>query len=239
MNNTAHLHSGTDRHPHRLFDQVLRGLELGQTQQATLLLAGALDGVVAEGGRPQSWREQLLSHPLAGYIFDKRIARRTTGTTMREFAEAIAKLGYSQAMASRNDLTARAIQDCKLSGRSYCALDNLGRVSEYPVSADTIFAVRALDSLQGTEIIRAFADLARLIGPEGTAYISALVPGHFGLGWQQICTGEVTHCHDEAALQDAARTAGLTLTHFRDASDCLVWGVLRLRADSNISGGEK
>jgi hypothetical protein len=197
MTNTAHPIEA----PTRLYDQTLRQLELGKTASAILTLAGIFDGAVAAGGDVAAWRKALIEHPLFGVLTTLTVGGDPT----------IDGLGSSQAAASRQTLTNRA-------------LSNSGG------TAEQLFAVDSPDSCDAVELADALTALRDQLSPSGRLFISSFVPSHFGLGWQRIFGGVQLHCHDEQSLEAAASVAGLSIQHFRDASDCLVWAVLQRRA---------
>lgn len=79
---------------------------------------------------------------------------------------------------------------------------------------------------------------AALLAPGASLLISAFAPGHLGAGWQAVCIGEASECHDENSLTTAARAADLAITHCRDSSGSLVWAVLQQAAEGRATSGE-
>lgn len=227
-------------HPTKLFDQLIGRLESGSVEETLFVLAGALDGVVAGGGDIGHWRDCLTVHPLG-----QEIARPGTQKRADGFTE---KLGFARALQSRKELMLEHIRQAEkqaklirfydaasfdLAGQPWVNTQQLG------YGADILIAVGIADHHAADDLAGTLRQMSGDLAPGGSILISSFVPGHLGLGWQLICEGRQLHCHDETALEVAASQAGLILTHFRDASDCLVWAVLRQSSENTIEKGEE
>lgn len=218
--------------PSRIYDQVLLAFEMGHIQQATLLLAGTLDGVVAQGGDIARWHHQLRSHALGEFIApahddaaesDDVVHPSTIHGAHRVLADTLSTLGVNRALSARLALTRVAVDQARAQcQRVFDYAEQRDPQGEY----DLLVAVELADDLGPAELGTQLRQLQRWLAKDGMILISSLAPGHFGQGWHAVCAGRRRHCHDEEQLSAAALCAGLTLTHFRDASDCLVWGVL-------------
>lgn len=229
--------------PSRIYDQVLLAFEMGHIQQATLLLAGTLDGVVAQGGDIARWHDQLRSHALGEFIAPAQDDGAGTSHVVhlsaihgaqRILADTLSTLGANRALSARLALTRVAVDHARAQRQ---------RVFDYAANCDPqgqydlLVAVELADELRPEQLGTRLRQLQQWLAQDGMILISSLAPGHFGQGWHAVCAGRRRQCHDEEQLGAAALCAGLTLTHFRDASDCLVWGVLT-RAGAGDAAGD-
>ncbi|WP_336985736.1 hypothetical protein [Altererythrobacter aquiaggeris] len=247
-------------HTTSLFDHVLLEVESGRIHEATFLLAGTLDGIVAAGGDAAEWREGLLQHPLATLLGDfakggdavseNPLCRSGDGTDV--LCASIADLGFSRALAARHDLAVDAMCKAWATGKSIWLaddaserlLDRMGwrntdniacssdllAVSDR-VSYDLIVAIGTAPALGCAALEARLRALFFSTAAGGTVLMASFVPGHSGHGWQMICNGLPLHCQDELTLRRSAMTAGFEITHFRDASNSLVWAILRRPLD--------
>lgn len=231
--------------PSRLYDQVLLEFEMGRIQQATLLLAGALDGVVAQGGDILRWKAQLRDHALgdvlAGqscHMESKRSLFRPSrkDSTSRVLADTLSGLGAFRAVSAREALRKSTIE--QVLARGGRVLDQ-SDASEACGLYDLVVAVELADSLPLGGLAQRLEQLSHLLARDGTILLSSMAPGHFGQGWQVVCGDAHRQCHDETALTCAADAAALHLTHFRDASDSLIWGMLSRRNNPEIQRGKR
>lgn len=92
---------------------------------------------------------------------------------------------------------------------------------------DLILANNIADGLQTDALLSACKGFATQLKPGGRIVLSAFAPGHLGQGLQQLCVNPDLVCHAEPALEAIASAAGLTISHFRDSSNSLIWVELR------------
>ena len=231
--------------PSRLYDQVLLEFEMGRIQQATLLLAGTLDGVVAQGGDILRWKAQLRDHALGDVLASQscrtdnqrslfRPSRQDS--TSRVLADTLSGLGAFRAISAREALRRSTTEQVLARG---------GRVLDLSDDAeacglyDMVVAVELADALPLAALGQRLEQLSHLLAQDGTILLSSMAPGHFGQGWQVVCGDAHRQCHDETALTRAADAAALHLTHFRDASDSLIWGMLSRKNNPATEEGER
>lgn len=230
--------------PTRLYDQILLEFEMGRIQQATLLLAGALDGVVAQGGDILRWKTQLRDHALGDVLVGQSCDRQNRrslfrparqDSTSRMLADTLSNLGAFRAISAREALRRSTLEQVlERGGRVFDLNADVEAIGVY----DLVVAVELADTLTRVELEYRLQQLSQLLAPDGTILVSSMAPGHFGQGWQAVCDDAQRQCHDETALATAADAAKLHLTHFRDASDSLIWGMLSRKNDPETEQGE-
>ena len=230
------------------------------------MLAGALDGIVAAGGDAAKWRDGLLRHPLASLIGDLSSGSKLAhGHTIAEngvgadaLSASIADLGFSRALAARHDLAVDAVRKAWAAGQSIwladaasdALLEDLdGRNTDNITSSlqkwdggedkpfDLIVAIGTVEDLSQSALEARLRTIRAATAPTGTVLLSSFVPGHSGQGWQMICNGTRSYCQDEAAMRRMAIQAGFEITHYRDASNSLVWAILRPLDGEKSAGG--
>lgn len=219
-------------YPFRIYDQVLTQFEAGQIKQGTLMLAGVFDGILASGGDLKRWRLDLKRHPLRDLLsYSPPVEGSEAPPPARSPAafpqssaltNAVDEFSGNRARAARAKLTEQALRQAIKNGKLISFADG----TEQDGSCDLIAAPHLPDKCTGQELIAELSALKAKLASGGTILISSLVPGYFGIGWQYVCNGVQPFCHDEDTLSQVAAEAGLALKHFRDASDCLIWGVL-------------
>lgn len=103
---------------------------------------------------------------------------------------------------------------------------------------DLILASDIADQCSTDRLTSWCRDFSRQLKPSGRLIISAFVPGHLGLGLQRICTNQDLICHAEFALEAVASASNLSITHFRDSSNSLIWAELRVAGEAQVSTGQ-
>lgn len=227
--------------PDILYDHVLGEIEAGRDAAALLLLAGMLDAAETDPKRAEQWRGALVAHAL--YKFITQCSAR--GTAMASF-------GFSRGLIARVELGRNAIESAWQRGRQILLLqcgddgeldgllglerNNIAFEARAITSAaskfDLIVASGIADQLAGDGFRNFIAHAANRLNVGGTLIVSSFVPGYLGNGLRQICAKQTLFCHDEISLAEAATAAGLGISTFRDASNCLIWAELRVANDT-------
>ena len=226
----------TNDHIGTLFDQVLWEIESGQVEQAVFRLAGILDGLEAAGEPLARIEAQYSGHRISDAF--AHLGEKPWGRSSRcdRLEAAIARLGHARAIESRNRLARETFDNAIEQGQSVLLADDEAKAVvhalDQPVASrsapfDLILAVGLSARLQPGGLATELSHLAKRLRPGGIIAITAFLPGGAGLFWHLLEGGDRLVCHDEAALQNAALSAGCDIRQFRDESDCLLWAVLR------------
>ena len=232
-----------------LFDHVLDEIEAGRDAAALLLLAGMLDAAATEPEAAEQWRCVLLEHPLYKFI-----------TTRSVRDGAMAQLGFSRGLAARVELARKTIEAAWKRGRRILLFQcgengeldglkghGLGNISfgSHDIARvashyDSIFATSLADQLSHQQLVTLIEQAKIRLKLGGSIFLSSFVPGHLGGVLHQICAGRSLQFHDESDLVAASAAAGCSISHFRDASNSLIWAELRVAgATSHIQGDQK
>ena len=233
--------------PNTLFDHLLDVIESGRDNEALLILAGMLDAAQTDANRAASFRKALLAHPLSHFL-----------TRQQSCNGAIAGLGGDQRFAAKIALGAAAVEAAWMRGKQIllyqCGCDGelygiagreIDNVSiEYdgaPLSDkkhDLILATKLADRFAPELLASQLGYLRQRLFPTGVVLIASSVPGHLGHALRQLCNDAPLHCHDESGLEQVARSAGFSISSFRDASNSLIWAELRIATEIRQQIGE-
>lgn len=235
--------------PHLLYNHVLGEIESGRDAAALFLLAGMLDAAATEPAHVEQWRRVLLAHPLYKFITKPGVQ-----------GGAMAELGFARGLVARVELGRNAIEAAWKRGRRILLFQcgengeldglkghELGNISFEshdiaPVAShyDSIFATSLADQLSHQQLVTLIEQAKIRLKPGGSIFLSSFVPGHLGGVLHQICAGRSLQFHDESDLVAASAAAGCSISHFRDASNGLIWAELRVAgATSHIKGDQK
>ena len=194
-------------------------------------------------------------------IADKRTAEGTSSTGRRLFA-ATSDLTLSRALRGRRQSFDQRLERAKLGGQETCLLgggleplpernsSNITMVSRKDAAEafhaaaksriffDFILAPDLADQCEAVTLTDSLRQMRPCLSDGGTIVIAALHPHHIGAGWRRACLNWEPECHDEQSLERAAASAGLTAKTYRDETDCVVWGELRLAQNPTSKGGK-